>query len=90
MFDHIKRVKKWTKMACYVYDSTYCSVMTIVVCDMQSKDVAIQSVLWKILNVVLAKHGIPEPNFKGFVGDSAQLIGLQLREFTGVVMQQFQ
>jgi hypothetical protein len=24
MFDHVKRVKKWTTMACHVYDSTYC------------------------------------------------------------------
>jgi hypothetical protein len=71
MFDHIKRVNKWTKMACHVYDSTYCSIMTIAVCGMQSKDATAQSVLWKILNVVLAKHGIPEPKVKGFVRDSA-------------------
>jgi hypothetical protein len=59
MFDHVKLVKKWTTMACHVYDSTYCSVMTIVVCDMQSEDVAVQSVLWKNLNVVVAKHSVP-------------------------------
>jgi hypothetical protein len=23
MFDHVKRIKKWTTMACHVYDSTY-------------------------------------------------------------------
>jgi hypothetical protein len=39
MFDHVKRVKKWTTMACHVYDSTYCHVMTITVCDMQLEDV---------------------------------------------------
>jgi hypothetical protein len=38
MFDHVKRVKNWTTMACHVYDSAYCRVMTIVVCNMQSKD----------------------------------------------------
>jgi hypothetical protein len=32
-------------MACHVYDSSYCRVMTIAVCDMQSKDVAVQSIL---------------------------------------------
>ena len=37
MFDHVKRVKPWTTLACHVYDSTYCTVMTIAVCDMQSK-----------------------------------------------------
>ena len=34
MFDHMKRVKKWTTMACHVYYSTYCCVMTIAVCNM--------------------------------------------------------
>jgi hypothetical protein len=60
MFDHVKRVKKWTTMACHVYDSIYCRVMTIAIYDMQSEDAAAQSVLWKNLNVVLARHGIPE------------------------------
>jgi hypothetical protein len=45
MFDHVKRVRLWTTMACHVYDSTYCRVMTIAVCDMQSEDVAAQSVV---------------------------------------------
>jgi hypothetical protein len=46
--------------------------MTIAVCNMQSKDAGTQSVLWKNLNVVLARHGVPEPKFKGFMADSAQ------------------
>ena len=40
IFDHVKRVKHWTTMACHVYDSVYCRVMTIAVCDMQSEDAA--------------------------------------------------
>jgi hypothetical protein len=72
MLDHVKRVKKWTTMACHVYDSTYCRVMTIAVCNMQLEDAAAQSVLWKNLNAVLARHGIPEPKFKGFMVDSTQ------------------
>jgi hypothetical protein len=72
VFDHVKYVKKWTTMACHVYDSIYCRIMNIAVCDMQSKDAATQSFLWKNLNVVVAKHGIPEPKFKGFMADSAQ------------------
>jgi hypothetical protein len=32
-------------MACHVYDSTYCRVMTIAVCDMQSEDATAQMVL---------------------------------------------
>jgi hypothetical protein len=72
IFDHVKRVKNWTTMACHVYDSAYCRVMTIAICDMQSEDAAAQMVLWKNLNDVMARHGVPEPKFKGFMADSAQ------------------
>jgi len=72
MFDHVKRVKGWTTMACHVYDSMYCHVMTIAVCDMQSEDCAAQIVFWKNLNSVLARHGVSHPKFKGFMADSAQ------------------
>jgi hypothetical protein len=72
MFDHVKRVKKWTTMAYHVYDSTYCRVMTIAVYDIQSEDAAAQSVLWKNLNVVQAGHGVPKLNFKGFMADIAK------------------
>jgi hypothetical protein len=44
MFDHVKRIKNWTTMACHVYDSAYCRVMTIVLCDIQSEDAA---ALWE-------------------------------------------
>jgi hypothetical protein len=46
--------------------------MTIAICDMQSEDAAAQMVLWKNLNVVMARHDIPEPKFKGFMADIAQ------------------
>jgi hypothetical protein len=72
MFDHVKHVKKWTTMACHVYDSIYCHVMTITKCDMQLEDATAQSVLWKNLNAILARHGVPEPKFKGFMADNAQ------------------
>jgi hypothetical protein len=29
-------------------------------------------VLWKNLNDVIARYGVPEPKFKGFMADSAQ------------------
>jgi hypothetical protein len=58
-------------MACHVYDFAYCRVMTIAVCNMQSKDATAQSVLWRNLNDVMAKHGVPEPKFKGFMADNA-------------------
>jgi hypothetical protein len=72
MFDHVKRVKQWTTMTCHVYDSTYCCVMTIASCDMQSEDSEAQIVFWKNLNVVMERNGVVNPNFKGFMADSAQ------------------
>jgi hypothetical protein len=72
MFDHVKRVKHWTTMACHVYDSAYCRIMMIAVCDMQSEDATAQSVLWKNLNDVMAKHDIPESKFKGFMANNTQ------------------
>ena len=71
MFDHVKCVWSWTTMACHVYDSTYCRVMTIAVCKMQLEDVATQSVVWKNLNVVMARHSVWSINLKGFMADSA-------------------
>jgi hypothetical protein len=39
---------------------------------MQSENAAAQMVLWKNLNDFMARHGVPEPKFKGFMADSAQ------------------
>ena len=63
MFDHVKRVRSWMTIACLVHDSTYCRVMTIAVCDMQSEDVATQSVVWKNLKAHMAQHGVDIINF---------------------------
>ena len=59
-------------MACHVYDSLYCRVITIVVCNIQLEDVVAQSVFWKNMNDVMAKHSILEPKFKGFMASSTQ------------------
>jgi hypothetical protein len=72
MFDHVKRVKEWTTMACHVYDAAYCKVMTIAVCDMQSEDTKVQCIMWRELNDLMAKNGVENTNFKGFMADSAQ------------------
>ena len=53
MFDHVKRVKDWTTMACHVYDFVYCKVMTIAVCDMQSKDCSAQVLFWRNMKSVV-------------------------------------
>jgi hypothetical protein len=90
MFDHVKCVKKWTTMACHVYNFTYCCVMTVAVCDMQSKDAAAQSIMWKNLNAVLAKHGVPESKFKGFMAYSTQANWNIVKVITVVVMPQFE
>ncbi len=33
--DHVKRVEGWMTLAYHVYDSFYCKVMNIVICDMR-------------------------------------------------------
>ena len=72
IFDHVKRVTNWTTMACHVYDSTYHSIMTIACCDFQSEDNNAQIIFWKNLNHVMTRHGIPSPQFQGFIVDNAQ------------------
>ena len=72
MFDHVKCVTNWTTMACHVYDATYQRVMTIACCDFQSEDKDAQIIFWKNLNHVMARHGVPLPQFQGFMADSAQ------------------
>jgi hypothetical protein len=71
MFDHVKHVQEWTTMVCYVYDAVYCKVMTIAVCDMHSKDKKVQCIMWGELNNFMRKNGMENPNFKGFMVDSA-------------------
>ena len=59
-------------MAAHVYDPEYCQVMSIAVYDMQSEDAESQKLFWQSLNRVMERHGVPNPNFKGFMVDSAQ------------------
>jgi hypothetical protein len=66
MFDHVKCVVGWTTMACHVYDFIYCKVMTIVICDIQSKDIKVQQIMWTKLNEMMLKKRFPKPKFKGF------------------------
>lgn len=47
MFDHVKCPKDWTTLACHVYNSMYCKVLTIVYYDMHSEDGATQTLFWK-------------------------------------------
>lgn len=72
IFDHFKCVKAWTTMACHVYNSAFYRVVTIALCHMQSEDVAAKTLLWRNLNVVMARHGVPITYFKGFMANIAQ------------------
>jgi hypothetical protein len=72
IFDHVKCVQEWTTMACHVYDATYCKVMTIAVCDMQSEDMKVQCIMWRKFNNLMKKYDVENPNFKGFMADSTQ------------------
>jgi hypothetical protein len=73
MFDHVKRVKRYTTFVCHVSDSYYCKVMTIAFCDMMSETHDAQAYLWHGLNGVMAEHGVHNVNFKGFMADIAQI-----------------
>ena len=59
-------------MACHVYDSRHCKVLTIACCDMQSEDGTTQTFFWKNLNAIMAENGVSKVNFKGFMVESAQ------------------
>jgi len=67
MFDHAKCVVGWTTMACHVYDLIYCKVMTIMICDMQSKDIKVQQIMCTKLNEMMLKKRFPKPKFEGFM-----------------------
>jgi hypothetical protein len=62
MFDHIKHVG-WMAPTCHMYDPINYKMMMIVVCDMQSRDIEVQSVMWLKVNKAIAKKGVPNPNF---------------------------
>ncbi len=59
-------------MAYHIYDSVYCKVMTIVVYDMQSKDMEAHCIWWRKLNAIIFKKRLGMPIFKGFMANSAQ------------------
>jgi hypothetical protein len=42
MFDNVKQIIGWTTMAYHVYDLIYYKVMTIAICNMQSKNIEAQ------------------------------------------------
>jgi hypothetical protein len=70
IFDHVKCVQEWTTMVCHLYDVVYCKVMTIVVCDMHSKDKKVQCIMWRELNKLMRQKDVKNSNFKGFMADS--------------------
>jgi hypothetical protein len=71
MFDHVNHVEGWMTFAYYVYDSFYYKVTMIAICDMQFEDTKAQCVMWWKLNKVMAKNGVANLNFKGFMVDNA-------------------
>jgi hypothetical protein len=59
-------------MACPIYDSIYCKVMTIVICDMQFEDTNVQCILWRKLNATIERKGLSMLTFRGFMVDGGQ------------------
>ncbi len=63
MFDHVKHVEGWTTHTCHVYDSFYYQIMTIIICDMQSKDTEVQCVMWQNLNKMWCSQSKPKDSW---------------------------
>ncbi len=61
MFNHYKHILGWITMACHVYDPNYAKVMTIVICDMQLKDVKFQVLISKAFVKVMKTNGFDMP-----------------------------
>ena len=80
MFDHVKRLKNWTTLACYVYDNKYCKVLTIACCDMQFEDDVTQTLFWENLNYVMVENGVSNLNFKGFMADNAHVNWIAIKK----------
>jgi hypothetical protein len=57
-------------MAYHIYDPVYCNVMMIAVCDMQSKGMEVQCMLWMKVNVIVEKKGMGTHVFKGLMVDN--------------------
>jgi hypothetical protein len=72
MFDHVRCVASWTTMACHVYDHAYCKMMTNAICDMYSKNIKVQQIMWTKLNETILKHRSAKLNFKGFMVNNTQ------------------
>lgn len=71
MLDHVKHLCNWTTIACHIYNTKYCKVLTIACSDMQLEDAHSPTVSWENLNVVMLGNNVPKMNFKGFMTDSA-------------------
>ncbi len=72
MFDHVNHITSWVTMACHVYNLAYYKMMTIVIYNMQFKDIKVQQIMWKKLNEMMWKNRFPKPKFKGSMVDNAQ------------------
>jgi hypothetical protein len=58
----------------HVLNHVYDKVMIITICNMQSENIDAQCVMWRKLNkVMMAKHRVFSPYFKGFMVNSAQV-----------------
>ena len=62
MFDHLNRVRGWTTMSCYVFDSGMCRLMTIATCEILGDDAdSTEAPGLGALNNVMARYGVPNP-----------------------------
>lgn len=77
IFEHVKCLKDCTTLTCHVYHSKHCKVLTIMCCDIQSKDGTTQTLFWKNSNYV------SNVNFKGFMAHNLQSNWIAVRKIYG-------
>ncbi len=70
-------------MVYHVYNLVYCEMMTMAICDMQSKDTEVQQIMWTKFNETMLKHKFPKSNFKGCMANITQANCNIIRFFYG-------
>ena len=84
LFDHVNRLKDKTTLACHVYNSKNCKVLTIACCDLQYEDGVAQTFFWENLNSVMSENGVLKVYFKGIITYSAQANWNAVKKIYGV------
>ena len=65
-------VTHYTTFACDIYDSRYCKIMIIALCDMMSEIHDAQAYLRHGFNDIIVGHSLSQRQLQGFMADSVE------------------